>query len=236
MDKNLTYALLHSPLVGPFTWQLVQEEMKRRGIKAIVPALVDRPNSIQPYWQQHAESFAESLHLIPQDRSMVLVAHSGAGPLLPVLRKSMFHPIHAYVYVDAGIPLDNLSRIDLMRLEDPQWADQFHQSLLSGEKFPAWNEEDLREVIPHDLSRRKMIAEINPRSLNFFTEPIPVFSGWPEAPCAYIKFSESYEWDFKQAKQADWPLREVNAGHFHMLVDPLVVTDMIVEVVQELEH
>ena len=234
MNKNLTYALIHSPLVGPFTWQLVYEEMKTRGVEAIIPALIDHPNSSQPYWQQHAESFARGLDLTSQDQSMVLVAHSGAGPLLPILRKSLNHSIHAYVFVDAGIPSSNLSRIDLMRLEDPEWADQFHHSLLQGEKFPAWNEEDLREVIPDDLLRRKMVPEVHPRSLNFFTEPIPVFSGWPDAPCAYIKFSESYEWDFKQAKQKGWHVREVNAGHFHMLVAPATVTDMIVELVQEL--
>lgn len=236
MDKNLTYVLLHSPLVGPFTWQLVHAEMKKRGIEAITPTLVDHPNSIQPYWQQHAESFARKLALIPQDQNMVLVAHSGAGPLLPIIRNSMSHPIHAYVFVDAGIPLDNLSRLELMRLEDSEWADQFHRSLMQGEKFPTWNEEDLREVIPDEDLRRKMVPEINPRALNFFIEPIPVFSSWPDAPCAYIKFSESYEWDFKQAKRANWLVHEVNAGHFHMLVDPLAVTDMLVGAVEQLGH
>ena len=70
----------------------------------------------------------------------------------------------------------------------------------------------------------------------FFAEPIPVFSGWPDAPCAYIKFSAPYDWDFRQAKQAGWLVREVNAGHFHMLVDPSVVTDVIVDLVEELGH
>jgi hypothetical protein len=236
MNKILTFALLHSPLVGPVTWQLVHAEMERRAIEVITPRLVDHPDSTQPYWQQHAESVVKSLNLVPPDQRIILVAHSGAGPLLPIVRKLMSHSICAYVFVDAGIPSDNVSRLELMRLEDPEWADQFHHSLLQGGKFPAWNEEDLREVIPDKLLRRKMVAEVNPRSLNYFTEPIPVFSGWPDAPCAYIKFSESYEWDFKQARQAHWRLREVNAGHFHMLVDPLVVADMIVEVMQELGH
>jgi hypothetical protein len=236
MDKKLNYALLHSPLVGPLTWQLVHDEMKQRGIEAIMPTLIDHPNSIQPYWQQHAESFARSLNPIPQNQSMVLVAHSGAGPLLPIIRKSIPHPIHAYVFVDAGIPSNDLSRMDLMKLEDPEWADEFHQTLLQGERFPTWSEDDLREVVPDEVLRRKMAAEINPRSLDFFTERIPVFSNWPDAPCAYIKFSESYEWDFKQAEQAHWLVREVSAGHFHMLVAPSAVTDMIVESAKQLGY
>ncbi len=228
------YALIHSPLVGALTWQLVCSEMEKRGLEAIVPTLLDHPNSTQPYWQQHAESVAKSLTGIPQNRSIVLVAHSGAGPLLPIIRQALSHAMSAYVFVDAGIPRNGASRLDLMKFQDQQWGEQFHQALLHGEQFPMWDEDDLREVIPEDELRRKMMAEIHPRSLSFFTEPIPVFAGWPDAPCAYIKFSTPYDWDARQARQAGWPVREVNAGHFHMLVAPTVVTDVIVEAVQEL--
>jgi hypothetical protein len=233
MDEDIAYVLIHSPLVGSLTWRLVQHEMQQRGLNAIVPELIDHPDSTQPYWQQHAGSIARSLTRIPQSRGIVWVAHSGAGPLLPILRKMMEHSTVAYVFVDAGIPRDGLSRLDLMRLQDQAWADQFHQALLRGERFPSWDEDDLRDLIPDDTLRREMLAEIRPRSLEFFTEPIPVFSGWPDAPCAYIKFSTPYDWDFNQAKQAGWRVRQVDVGHFHMLVDPSAVTDMLVEVVQE---
>ncbi len=233
MDENIAYVMIHSPLVGPLTWQLVRREMQQRGLTVIVPELIDHPDSTRPFWQQHAGSIAGSLTLIPQNRDIVWVAHSGAGPLLPILSTMMEHSIVAYVFVDAGIPRDGLSRLDLMRLQDQAWADQFHQVLLRGERYPTWDEDELREVIPDDTLRRKMVAEIRPRSLEFFTEPIPVFTGWPDAPCAYIKFSTSYDWDFNQAKQAGWRVRQVDAGHFHMLVDPSAVTDMLVEAVQE---
>jgi hypothetical protein len=236
MDENIIYALIHSPLVGPLTWQLVYSEMEKRGLEAIVPTLSEHPNSALPFWQQHAESVAHRLTRIPQSRSIVLVAHSGAGPLLPIIRQSLAHSIGAYVFADAGLPRDRSSRIDLMRSHDQSWAEQFHQTLLQGGRFPTWNEDDLREVIPDDDLRRKMVAEINPRPLSFFTEPIPVFAGWPDAPCAYIKFSAPYDGDARQARQANWPVREMNAGHFHMLVDPSGVTDVIVNAVQELGH
>jgi alpha/beta hydrolase family protein len=235
-DENITYVLIHSPLVGPLTWQLVHAEMAQRGIEAIVPTLIDHPNSTQPYWQQHTDSIARRLARIPQDRILILVAHSGAGPLLPIIRQSTSHAIGAYIFVDAGIPRDNTSRLDLMKLEDDQWAGQFHQSLLQGGRFPAWKEADLLEVIPDNALCREMVAEIHPRALAFFTEPIPVFADWPDAPCAYIKFSAPYDWDFAQAKQAGWLVYEMDAGHFHMLVDPLAVTNVIVNAVDELWH
>ena len=236
MSDDFTYVLIHSPLVGPLTWQLVKAEMERRGLEAITPTLNDHPDSAQPYWQQHATSFARALIQIPQDRNLILVAHSGAGPLLPAMRQTLTRAIKACVFVDAGIPRNNLSRIELMRLQDSQWVEQFHQTLLRGETFPRWNAEDLREVIPDETLRQKIVAEINPRALPFFTEPIPVFDGWPDSPCAYIKFSESYAWDFEQARRANWAVREMNAGHFHMLVDPSAVTNLISEMVQELQR
>jgi len=79
-----------------------------------------------------------------------------------------------------------------------------------------------------------MVAEIRPRSLPYFAEPIPVFYGWPDALCACIKFSAPYEWDLVQAKQAGWLVHELNVGHFHMLVEPWAVTDLIVNTVQKL--
>lgn len=236
MNKNLTYTLIHSPLVGPLTWQLVHQALEQRGLEVVVPSLRDQPHTDRPFWQQHIESLAQSLASVSQGRPLALVAHSGAGPLLPAIGQTVGHLIAAYVFVDAGIPRHDHSRIDLMRLQDQPWTQQFYQVLQQGEQFPTWQEEDLREVIPDDELRQQMVTEINPRSLPFFTEPIPVFAHWPDAPCAYIKFSAPYEWDFRQAKEAGWLVREVKAGHFHMLVDPAFVADMLVEVVQGLEE
>ncbi|HXQ33652.1 MAG TPA: hypothetical protein VN843_06485, partial [Anaerolineales bacterium] len=125
MQENITYALIHSPLVGPSTWELVYGEMINQGVKPIIPTLLDDPNSALPYWQQHAESVALDLAQIPKNESIVLVAHSGAGPLLPAIRHKLSHSVCAYVFVDAGIPHNGLSRIDLMKLEDRAWAEQF---------------------------------------------------------------------------------------------------------------
>jgi len=92
-----------------------------------------------------------------QDQSFV--AHSGAGPLLPAIRQSLANPVHAYVFVDAGIPRDGLSRLDLMKSEDPAWAEQFQEELARGERFPAWSFEDLQEVIPDEELRRQTVAD-----------------------------------------------------------------------------
>jgi hypothetical protein len=229
MNKNSVYVLIHSPLVGSLTWKLVAEEMRQRGIEVIVPTLVDAPDSEEPYWKQHAESVSQAFAQVSQDTPLTLVAHSGTGPLLPAIRETLANPVNAYVFVDAGIPRDGATRLDLMQSEESDWAKEFQEYLEGGGYFPNWNMEDLKDILPDDELRAQMVAEIRPRALDFFTEPIPVFKGWPDAPCIYILFSEPYKRAAIQAQESGWPTYELEAGHFHMLVDAKAVTNLIVE-------
>jgi len=207
--------------------------MRRRRLNVILPALVDVPELKEPFWKQHAESVAQSVVNISEDAATVLVAHSGAGPLLSVIRQAIPNPIHAYVFVDAGIPRDGATRLDLMKSEDPDWAREFQEYLEGGGLFPTWSCDDLREIVPDVNLRRQLIAELHPRGLGFFTEPIPVFEGWPDAPCVYIRFSAPYEKPAAQAQKAGWSSYELEAGHFHMLVDAPAVTDLIVNAIKD---
>lgn len=228
MNGNHIYVLIHSPLVGALTWELVADEMRRRGLNAVVPILKDSPDSREPFWKQHAESISRTLLYLPKDTAITLVGHSGAGPLLPAIRQSIAGRVEAYVFVDAGIPRGGASRLELMRSEDPEWAKQLEAELMHGGRFPNWRNEDLREVIPDEALRKRLVAEMHPRRLEFFTEPIPVFSGWPDAPCIYIQFSTPYEEPAAQARQAGWATYKIDAGHFHMLVDAVTVMNLIV--------
>lgn len=164
MNTGNFFVLIHSPLVGILTWKSVAEEMRRRGIRAIVPALEDAPASPDPFWKQHVDSVAGKMNDIPGDTPIVLVGHSGAGPLLPAIAGSALNPVHAYVFVVAGIPRDGATRLDLMRTEDPQWAAGFQEKLERGERYPDWSLDDLQEVIPELALRRQMAAELRPRA------------------------------------------------------------------------
>jgi hypothetical protein len=234
MNKNSVYVLIHSPLVGGLTWTLVADEMRQRGLDVVIPLLLDSSDSPEPLWKQHAKSVSKAFEHIPRNEAVTLVAHSGAGPLLPAIRQSLRNPVNAYVFVDSGIPRDGSTRLDLMKSEDPEWAEQFQETLERGERFPNWSVEDLQDVILDEALREQTAAEIRPRGLAFFTEPIPVFSGWPDAPCAYIRLSAPYERPAAWARRAGWPTHELEAGHFHMLVDPVSVTEMIVKSVKKL--
>lgn len=234
MTVDARFILIHSPLVGPLTWSLVAEELRRRGVRAAVPELIDDGVSAISYWQQHAGSVARALAPFAGER-LILVGHSGAGALLPAIRAAAGRPVAGYVFVDAGIHRDGASRLEMMREESPPWAEDFHRHLAAGGHFPEWSDADLCEVLPDAELRRRLVAEQRPRALAFFEEPVPVFQGWPDAPCAYLQLSAAYDAPAARARRDGWSFRRLDAGHFHMLVDPGAVTDALVGLAEEVE-
>lgn len=227
---DAVYALIHSPLVGPVTWQPVASEIRRRGGQAIIPALADLPDSPLPFWAQHADSAAQQLSAIPPHQPVIYVSHSGAGALLPAIRSRMSNPAAGYVFVDSGLPRSGATRLEVMQDEAPERAADFRRALRQGAVFPTWGDADLRGLISDDGLRAALVSSIRPRGLAFFDEPIPVSADWPDAPCACIQFSPSYDYAAEQARLRGWPVVTIPAGHFHMLNDAAAVTDAILDV------
>ena len=227
-DPQFTFVLIHSPLVGPLTWAPVAESLRRRGHPACIPALTSRLDGPRPYWQQHISQVIDSLRDVPARTPLVLVGHSGGGILLPLIRQQTQRPVSAYLFVDAGIPLDGQSRLDLF--ETPEAADEVRRSAVDG-FLPVWSDGDLREVIPADDLRRDFVRELRPLPLDVYEEPIPVFAGWPDAPVRYLRFGDNpaYAADIAHAERAAWPVERIEGAHFHMLVDPEGVASKLVQ-------
>jgi hypothetical protein len=133
------------------------------------------------------------------------------------------------VFVDAGLPGQDKTRLGLMKAENSEWAKEFQAYLEEGGSFPNWSFDDLKDVVPNESVRRQLVNEIQPRALDFFTEPIPVPEDWPDADCVYILFSEPYQKAALEARSLGWPVYELAAGHFHMLVNAKAVGDLIME-------
>lgn len=223
------YVLVHSPLVGPVTWSLVARVLRERGLQAHTPTIrSDTPTP--PYWKQHARDVANGIASVPAETPLILVGHSGAGQLLPGIRELLLNEVLGYVFVDAGLPENGSSRLDSMRRESADFARQFRAELECGTRFPTWTDADLRPVIPDDTLRAEVVNDLRPQPLAFFTEPILVFAGWPDAPCAYIQFTSGYEVFAEDARSAGWPFMRLEGDHFHMLVDPGAVADAILAV------
>ena len=228
------FVLIHSPLVGPLTWSRVAAELRRRDYAVVVPELPEVKDEQLPYWQQDASAVAAVMNSLPDDRAFVLVGHSGAGMLLPAIGQLAERAIAGYIFADAGIPIDGKSRLDLLKLEVPEVGEMGEQELLAGGHIPQWSDDDLSMVVADPGTRRIILAGLRPQGLAFYTEPIPVFAGWPDAPCAYLQFSQGYDYSATQARQMGWPTLNLDAGHFHLLVDAPAVADALVELARQM--
>lgn len=227
-----TFVLVHSPLVGAMTWQPVAQRLQVRGTAAIVPVLSSEGIK-PPFWLHHAHAIAASLQAVPLDNPVVLVAHSGAGPLLPAARTEITHPVAGYIFADAGVPgSDEATRFDLF---DSREAVELWRARAEDGSLPIWTElvgatdAHLQELIPDPVLRRRFVNELRPVHLAVYEEPLPVFSGWPDAPCGYLKFSPAYEADAAKARQAGWPRMELPGSHLHMLAAPDDVANALID-------
>ncbi len=228
----ITFALVHSPLVGPLTWQPVAHRLQLRGIASIVPVLGSEGVD-PPFWFHHADVIAASLQAVPVDSPLVLVAHSGAGPLLPAARTRIRHPVAGYIFVDAGVPgPDGATRFDLFGSRE---AVELWRTRAQDGSLPIWTElvgvadAHLQMLIPDPVLRRQFVKELRPVPLAVYEEPLPVFSGWPDAPCGYVRFSSAYEADEAKARQAGWRCVELPGGHLHMLAAPDDVANILID-------
>jgi hypothetical protein len=160
---------------------------------------------------------------------VVLVGHSGAGVLLPPIRDALGLPVGGYLFVDAGLPARTQSR--LAGFGDPGGAEALRQHLEAGGRFPDWTEAELREAVPDEAARRALVADLRPQPLAYWEEPVPVFAGWPDAPCGYVLFSETYRAEAERARGLGWPVWEMGGGHFHMLAAPEAVAEALLALV-----
>jgi hypothetical protein len=150
----------------------------------------------------------------------------------------MRHEVAGYVFVDAALPgPDGASRLDL--LGSSKAAELIRARGKDG-FLPVWTDlfgvtgKMLDELIPDPDRRQDFIQELHPVPLAVYEEPLPVFSGWPDAPCSYVKFSSAYENEAARSRQSGWRVFELQGGHFHMLVEPRGVAKALIHLVRDM--
>jgi hypothetical protein len=221
--RPATIVLCHSPLTTPAAWGDIAEDLEHRGHAAIV---VDVTQDEQPpYAMSYVAQAASQLAHVETTDPMVLVGHSGAGPLLPRIgyaRRAVHRVVGAYVFFDASLPGTGVTtRLELLRNEDHRFAEELQALLDGGGRYPDWDDESV-------------LALARPRGKDFFTEPLPVATDWPDAPVAYVRTSEPYIWHAGVARSRGWPVIERELGHFPGITHPSAAVDALEEAVARL--
>ncbi len=151
--------------------------------------------------------------------------------MIAAVRQALDRPIAGYIFADAGLPVNDKSRFDLFG--SPEAVARFSESAVNG-AMPPWTEEDLGELIPDAAIRHDYVAELRPTPLAVYEEKLPVFAGWPDAPCGYLLFSSVYKSAAKEAQSRGWPFIHLPSGHFDMLVEPEAVADALLKLAGEI--
>ncbi|HSK24787.1 MAG TPA: alpha/beta fold hydrolase [Egicoccus sp.] len=218
------WLLVHSPIVGPDTWEPVASRLRATGDEVVVPAL--RMGAQPPFAARHVDEAVSAR--LPGGCRPVVVAHSGAGGLLGAVGRRLGDagaPPAAYVLADAGVPASApASRLEQLRADAPELAEQLEVIFSAGGRFPNWTDEQLAPLVPDPARRALLVANLQPAPAGYWTEPLPVTPGWPDAPGAVMLFSGSYEPTAAFAAAQGWPLRRLaDANHFLPLADPEAV-------------
>lgn len=225
--------LVHSPLIGPATWDALVPALREHGFDTVVPDLTGALTAGPPYWPKQVDAVAKAV----PGRSAALVGHSGAGPLLPAMGDRLHDAaggVGGYVYVDAGLPQPGVSWLEsvpaelanhLRSMESEGWLPPWPQW---------WEPAELRGMLPDAGVREHFTAACPALPLAMFEEAGPPSAEWPSRPSAYLRLSEAYEQPAEQARGLGWPVVELPSHHLGVLTDPHVVADAVAALVARL--
>lgn len=219
------FVLVHSPLVGPRTWTGVAEVLRDRGHRVYVPSLLDALDGPPPYYPAFAR--AATAPVDATGGSVVLVAHSGAGALLPSVADALRVPVAAAVFVDALLPHPGLSWFSSA---PPELAGLL-RDLRDGDLLPPWHEwfppGAVASLLPDDRLREAFVAELRPLPFAYFEEPAPRPGSWPPAVCCYLGLSEAYDGAVAEATSSGWRVDHLRSDHLAPVTAPAALADRL---------
>jgi hypothetical protein len=223
------FMLVHSPSVGPATWQPVAERLTKAGHDVLVPSLLEVGEGEPPYWPRVVTAVSAGVAGLAANQPVALVVHSNAGVFAPVLVGGLAQPVTTCLFADATVPpatgstplaeeeflpfLRGLSGPD-GRL--PQWTDW-------------WSEDDVAPMFADEQFRRVVTAEQPRLPLAYYQERVPAPAGWDHRPCGYLMFSAAYQADADRARERGWPVRITPGEHLHQIVDPDAVSLALID-------
>jgi pimeloyl-ACP methyl ester carboxylesterase len=223
VDQRPVFVFVHSPLVGPLSFQPVADLLAAGGERVAVADLTGAMAGPPPYQPRIADAVAEAAE--PAGAPTVLIGHSGAGPLLPGVAARLAVPVRALVYVDAGLPYPGHSWFETA---PPDLVARL-RGLTAGDRLPPWHTwfpaDVLDTLLPEPALRERFTSQLGPLPLDYFREPTPP-QGW-SGPAGYLLLSEAYREDATRAAGAGVPVLERISHHLAMLTSPEVVAGAV---------
>lgn len=231
VDVPATTVLVHSPFLGPASMRPLADALAAHGHPVVLLDLRVSVNSA-PVHQRMIGAFADAVEDSLVEGEVVLVGHSGAGPLLPAFAYALETPVGGLVYVDAELPTPGLS----WRETHPPELMAHMRAISREDVMPRWDRwfetNPLPDLVP-DVALREAIAEDAPEvPLAFLKEQRPS-ALWP-GTSAYLRLSDHYAQAAEAAAEQGWPVRTLDLHHLATATHPEVVAEVLVGLLAEL--
>jgi hypothetical protein len=221
------FVLIHSPLVGPLTWEGVAEELLSRGRTVLVPELTTAIPEAPPFALAIADAVAGQISAANPTEEIVLVGHSGAGPLLPAVADAVRHGVAGAIFVDSMLPEPGKSWLDRAPVE---LAARLRGMARRG-SLPPWDRwfrpGAVDDLLPDPDVRVRFVGDLSRLPLALLEEPMPA-TRWA-GPAAYLLLSGGYAEDAAEARARGWPVVERPTNHLAMVTEPALVADALEE-------
>jgi hypothetical protein len=196
-------ALIASPFTGAAAWAPTAEVLRAAGANIITPA-VSLEGLQPPFYPALARRISAELD---PEADLVLVAHSGAGGLLPAIAEAVSARLHAAVFVDAILPHPGRCWFDTA----PQELAQRLRSQVRDGRLPSWDQwfggAILTRMLGGEAQASTFRAGLERVPVAYGAEPAPDCPNWPPRRCAYLQLSAGYASDADAATARDWQVR-----------------------------
>ncbi|GAA1335213.1 hypothetical protein [Saccharothrix algeriensis] len=228
-----TAVLVHSPYLGPASLRPLAGALAASGHPVLLPDLRVTVNAA-PVHQRLIGVFADAVEDSPVGDELVLVGHSGAGPLLPAFADALEAPVTGLVFLDAELPTPGRSWRDGADAER-----MAHYKAIAREGLmPRWDRwfapEALSAMVPDVRLLEEIVGEAPEVPLAFLKEPRPTVA-W-RGPCGYLRLSDAHRADAAAARELGWPVRELAAHHLAAASAPAEVAAPLAELVARLSR
>lgn len=219
-----TLIFVHSPVAPPQTWAAVADLAERDGYAARTPSLSDALLHPMlggpPYFARCAEAIAAAArgHGRP-----ILVAHSGAGMLMPAAATTTEDAPCGAVFVDALLPAPGKAWFDTA---PAALNDRIRATVQDGRVAPWhewWPPGAIRSLFGNEAAYAHFAADVPRLPLAFFEEPAPQVAMPAEVACAYLRLSAACDGDADEALRLGWPTRRADLDHIAMTTKPAAV-------------
>jgi hypothetical protein len=223
----VTTILVHSPFLGPASMRPLADALAASGRPVLLLDLRVTVNAA-PVHQRLIGVFADAVDDSQVGGPVVLVGHSGAGPLLPAFADALELDVQGLVFLDSVLPTPGRSWRDTV----PPELMAHLKSISSDGKLPRWDRwfepNPLPGLVPDAALRAEIVDEEPEVPLDFLKEQRPSVT-W-DGPSGYVQLSEVYAKAADEAEALGWPVRRLDADHLALATRPEAVASALAEI------